>query len=390
MKNSRFVWFDDRNVNAFKGNKLLPSISIACAASCDFRCPHCIYNAPFHKETKGMSADYKKALLREAVEMGCRFLQVCHEGEPTFDPTILPLLREAHRLGMRTFMFTHGALISPEVASELHAMEICLGVKCDSLDDRTFNRMIGVPRAKGIYQGIQNLLEAGYKVPFERDGKLFTRLSLVCTVSEINVDSVKGVAQFCWDNNIFFNVARLEKGGRANRVWERIRVKDPEKLRDIIQWCSEQTGIDYRYAQPDCYCIGACGVQINHNGDSWITREGCGCDLTEPDGITYPETIVIGNVQGVGLQEIVRRVWEYRRSVVGKLDARLREYIDNLDSDSNILSACGGSRTHMLFQAYKDYITQVLSNSNDHAEHNSRQGDNPSKGQHAVNELECE
>ena len=136
--------------------------------------------------------------------------------------------------------------------------------------------------------------------------------------------SVKDVAHFCWDNNIFFNVARLEKGGRANIVWEKFHVKDSDKMRELIRWCSEQTGIDYRYAQPDSYCIGASGIQVKHNGDIWITKEGCGCDLTEPDGITYPDIIIIGNVITDGLKEVVNRVWEYRASIIDKIDYRMR------------------------------------------------------------------
>ena len=357
----QFVYFWDRGVLSKQLGSRLSAISIACSPSCDFACPHCIYNAPHRCDADGMSAEEKVALVREAAGMGCRFLQICHEGEPFYDSTTWPVLRAAHRHDMRSFIFTHGADITPEIARELHEMQVCLGVKCDSMEEEAFNRMIGVPRAKEIHAGIRCLLDAGYGTPFERGGKLHTRLSLVCTVTEINLHTVKDVARFCWENNIFFNVARLEKGGRANRVWEKLRVKDPAILRLLMDWCSEQTGIDYRYAQPNCYCIGACGLQINHNGDAWITREGCGCDLTEPDGITYPETQVLGNVRTESLKEIVDHLWEYRRSIVGDLDARMQEYLENLESDSNILAACGGSRTHFLFRAYKDYVARMLS-----------------------------
>ena len=358
----KFIWFDDRLVLDYEEyNDSIPSISIACAPTCDFTCPHCIYNTPFNKNAEGMTEEEKITLVREAAKLGCHFLQICHEGEPFLDPTTMPVLREAHKQGMRSFMFTHGAYITPEIAQELYEMQVCLGVKCDSLDEHVFNRMIGVPRSKDIYQGIRNLLDVGYNIPFERDGKKYTRLSLVCTVTEINLHTVKDVAKYCWDNKIFFNIARLEKGGRANIIWEQFRVKDPEKLREVMNWCSEQTGIDYRFAQPDCYCIGVCGVQINHNGDVWITKEGCGCDLTEPDGITYPETEIIGNVCINGLEEVVSRVWEYRMTINGGLDSRMKEYVDNLKSDSIILAACGGSRTHHLFRAYQKYVKKTLS-----------------------------
>lgn len=356
-----FVRFDDRMVTV-SGPTLtaIPSLSIACAPSCDFNCPHCIYNAQYNGAEPGMTSDEKTSLVARAAAHGCRFLQICHEGEPFCDPTTLPVLQEGARQGMRSFMFTHGALVTPEIAEELHRMGVCLGVKCDSMAEDVFNRMIAVPRAKDIYRGIQNLLDVGYGTPIDRDGSRYTRLSLVCTVTEINLQSVKDVARFCWDHNLFFNVSRLEKGGRANRVWERFRVKDPRKLRDLIAWCSEQTGIDYRYAQPDCYCIGASGLQVSHNGDVWMTKEGCGCDLTEPDGVTYPNTFVVGNVRQESLQTVVDRVWEYRRSILHRLEPRMQEYLGNLDSDNNILAACGGSRTHFLFRAYRDYVRRVL------------------------------
>ena len=95
----------------------------------------------------------------------------------------------------------------------------------------------------------------------------------------------------------------------------------------------------------------------NPAGEYWV---GCGCDLTEPDGMTYPELKIVGNVKELGLKELVEKVWEHRSSILEKLDFRMQEYLDNLDTDSNILSACGGSRTHFLFKAYRQFVKKIV------------------------------
>lgn len=367
-----FIPFDDRGVLEYlvseEGKKnTLPTVSIACSPSCNMRCPHCIYDAG-KKKPGALTKKEKLQVLEESWKLGARFLQICHEGEPFVDDATLDLVALAAKYSMATFLYTNASLITPEIAHTLYDYEVCLGVKCDSLNPATFNAMLGALQAEKIYQGIEHLLRAGYNRPVVRNGRKVTRLGLVCTLTSLNtkdIEEVRDVARFAWDNSIFFGAARLERGGRAQgTVWDAFRIPEQKKVVAFIDWCSEQTGINYWDAQPTPYCIGVCGIQVSDNGGVWVTEYGGSCDFTEPDGESFPEKIIIlGNVRRDPLPLIVQQVWSFRKKRVadGVLERKRAAYEASKDTYPNGLQDCGSARTHTLFMPFYDYVTGIVS-----------------------------
>lgn len=370
MDKDNFIYFDDRQVLKYLStdgvSNRLVSVSIACSPKCNLKCPHCIYDAGGNG-SNSLKQSEKISLLEESYRLGARFLQICHEGEPLLDTNVPVLIQKASSLGMKTFIYTNGTLITRDMADFLFENEVCLGVKLDSLNDEIFNCMLGVKKANEVYQGIKNLIDAGYNETFYRDGKKYTRLSLVCTLTSVNtknIEGIKKVAKYCWDNNIFFGAARLEQGGRAiGKVWENFKVPNKQKIIDFINWCSEQTGINYWDAQPTPYCIGACGLQISDNGDVWMTQYGGSCDFTEPDGESYPENIkIIANAREKSLEEINNIVWDLRRHIYKKgiIEQKLKEYEATKDIYPNGLQDCGSARTYTLFRPFYNYVKGLI------------------------------
>lgn len=368
-----FVWFDDRQVLEYisseEGKKnLLPAISIASSPECNMACPHCIYDAGKENED-GLNEKQKISLLEEASKIGAKFLQICHDGEPLLDKASLALIEKASELEMKIFMYTNASKITSEIAEKLFANKVRLGVKLDSFDPSIFNRMLGRKASETIYRGLENLVEAGYNQPTERDSKLYTKLCLVTTLTSVNtenIEQIKEVARYAWKNNIFFGIARLEQGGRARgRVWKELRIPDKDKVIELVDWCSEQTGIDYWYAQPTPYCIGVCGMQIADNGNVWITEYGGSCDFTEPDGKSYTKKIfTIGNVKNDSPSQLLQRIWGFRQAAYfnGILDEKLKEYEATKDIFPNGLQDCGSARTYTLIVPFYDYIRNVVEN----------------------------
>lgn len=368
-----FIWFDDRQVIGYlqseEGkNNLLPAISIASSPACNMACPHCIYDAGQENE-EALTPEEKMSLLEEAIQLGAKYLQICHEGEPILDQATMQLIEKASELGVRTFMYSNASLITPKIAQRLHENEVCLGIKLDSLNPGIFNKMLGKRAAQEIYEGLDNLLKAGYDQPIERDERLYTRLGLVTTLTSINtanIEEIKDIARYAWKNNIFFGIARLEQGGRATgKVWDTFRIPGKEKVISLVDWCSEQTGIDYWGAQPTPYCIGVCGLQIADNGDVWMTGYGGSCDFTEPDGESFPEKIItIGNVKRDSLKNILQRAWGFRQAVFhnGILDKKLADYERTKDTYPNGLQDCGSARTYTLFAPFYEYVKNIIEN----------------------------
>jgi len=375
MKTGNFIWFDDRQTLEYlqsdegKRNRL-PAVSIACSPKCNMRCPHCIYDSG--KENKdALTPEEKVSLLEKSYELGAKFLQICHDGEPFMDPATRKLIERASELGMKTFMYTNASLITRDIADFLYKNKVRLGVKLDSLNPDTFNKLLGKDSANDIYKGLDNLIKAGYDKPIRRNGKLYTLLVLVCTLTSINtenIEEIKDVARYAWRNNLFFGMARLERGGRASgEVWDNFRIPDKEKAINLVDWCSEQTGIDYWNAQPTPYCIGVCGLQIADNGNVWLIECGGSCDFTEPDGESFPQnTITIGNVKETPLKDILEEVWDFRKKAFldGTLTRKLHEYEKTKDIYPNGLQDCGSARTHTLFLPFYEHIKGITQNKN--------------------------
>ncbi|MBD3354432.1 radical SAM protein [Candidatus Woesearchaeota archaeon] len=372
MAKKEFVWFDDRQVLDYlqseEGRKnLLPAVSIASSPDCNMACPHCIYDAGEENE-EALKPEEKVSLLEKAVNLGAKYLQICHDGEPILDPATLQLIEKASESGLKTFMYSNASLITPEIAQKLYKNDVCLGVHFDSLEPQTFDKMLGVKGgSREIYKGLDILLEAGYNQPTERDGKTYTRLGLVTTLTSINtenIEEIKDVARYAWDNNIFFGIARLEQGGRATgKVWNALKIPDKDKVISLVDWCSEQTGINYWEAQPTPYCIGVCGLQIADNGNVWMTQYGGSCDFTEPDGESFPERILtIGNVKRDSLGNILQRAWGFRQAVFqnGILDKKIADYERTKDVYPNGLQDCGSARTHTLFVPFYQYVKGIV------------------------------
>ncbi len=372
MSKKEFIWFDNRQVLDYlqseEGRKnLLPAVSIASSPDCNMACPHCIYDAGEENE-EALKTDEKISLLEEAVDLGAKYLQICHDGEPLLDPATLQLIEKASESRIRTFMYSNASLVTPDIAQRLYENDVCLGIHFDYLNQQTFDKMLGRKGgSKEIFRGLDNLLEAGYNQPTQRDGKIYTRLGLVTTLTSINtknIEEIKNVARYAWDNNIFFGIARLEQGGRATgKVWETFRIPDKGKVIGLVDWCSEQTGINYWEAQPTPYCIGVCGLQIADNGNVWMTPYGGSCDFTEPDGESFPERITtIGNVKRDSLGNILQRAWGFRQAVFqnGILDRKLSDYERTKDVYPNGLQDCGSARTHTLFVPFYQYVKGIV------------------------------
>jgi MoaA/NifB/PqqE/SkfB family radical SAM enzyme len=370
-KHSSFIWFDDRQALDYliKNNQnKLPSISISCMPTCNMFCPHCIYATP--PSTKSLLVKQKLKILKDAHKLGAQYLQICHQGEPFLDKSVIPLVEKATNYGMKTFIYTNASLITSEIAEFLLKNEVCLGVHFDSLYPKVFDKMLGSNGgSKLIYNGLKNLLRAGYNKPFKRNNKYYTRLAIVTTLTSINtqnIDELKQLANYAWDNHIFFGIARLEKGGRAiNEVWRKMRVRNKQKIIDFVNWCSEQVSINYWEAQPKPYCIGVSGLQVADNGDVWITEYGGSCDFTEPDGESFPENIIkMGNVETDGIEKILQRVWGFRAAVFynGILDRKLKEYERTKDIYPNGLQDCGSAKTYTLFVPYYNFVKGIVEN----------------------------
>lgn len=319
-------------------NGHLPCLDIELSAICKHgSCIYCDSKVgkpyPDELELKGLMR-----ILEEGKKLGVKWLFICGLGEPLDDPKFFKLLDYASKNGMEVSLFTNGLRIDEDVAKLFAERKVNLIVKCDSLEERLFDKLLGKRgTARRIYRAIDNLLEAGYEDNYEiEDGKVKTHLALSIVPTKINIDTIPEVVEYCKRNNIYPHIGELEFSGKAKTIWKKYAVSF-EKLQELKEKVDKILG--YGYSNALCPSTIA-SLHVNNVGKVMIDRKtGLSCGwfwLREPD------LIEVGDTRKESLSEILRKVRDYRE---GRIDdiRRILERVEEL-----VFGGCGGKVREIL------------------------------------------
>jgi MoaA/NifB/PqqE/SkfB family radical SAM enzyme len=198
----------------------IDSVGIFLTRRCNFRCPYCCTETGVDPPDK-MSRDELESVVRQARQMGARWLVIPGEGEPLLDENLFPLVDFAESLGLRTKVYTNGALLDASLAARLFASRVSVVFKLHAFDSDTYNVLAGVRRGvpwdeydgvRGavvkIPRGLRLLLEAGYS----RARRLLSGESLLQiegVVIRENLAALPDIARWCKAQRIDFQVETL-------------------------------------------------------------------------------------------------------------------------------------------------------------------------------------
>ncbi len=144
----------------------LRRISIEIARVCNLRCTYC-YSRASSERTDGLTDDEVRAVIAEAVEAGARLISIVGGGEPLLRRSVLrdgeSCIDYANELGCYCTLYTNCTRITSKAARWLHARELTVVGKLNSLGEATQDQLTGVPgSARRIRRGIDALLDAGF------------------------------------------------------------------------------------------------------------------------------------------------------------------------------------------------------------------------------------
>jgi radical SAM protein with 4Fe4S-binding SPASM domain len=99
------------------GRTLLGRLDMELTERCNNNCIHCYINLPFDDPCKAreLSAEKIKAILMEAVDLGCLTVRFTG-GEPLLRDDFQEIYLFARKLGLKVLLFTNATLITPELA----------------------------------------------------------------------------------------------------------------------------------------------------------------------------------------------------------------------------------------------------------------------------------
>jgi len=190
----------------------LLSLRIETSRACNLRCRYCYAESgtPLDDE---LPFDALASAAAQAASLGARSVVIIGGGEPTIYPRFRELVEHVAGLGMIPVVFTNGVAVTNELARFLFEHHASVMTKLDSLKPELQDFLVGRTGAfQAIWQGLQNLLAAGFGTP-SGPGRL--RLGISFVTNTDNLDETAEVWRFGRRHNIFLNQEVLTPTGRA-------------------------------------------------------------------------------------------------------------------------------------------------------------------------------
>jgi radical SAM protein with 4Fe4S-binding SPASM domain len=286
IEGEHFDWLVERGI--------LPAVMIELTYRCNQRCVHCFNPGAAHGPQEGscrngseLSTDEVFALLRELAASGV-FVVTFSGGESSLRPDLLPILREAKRLGLPFDVYTNGQL------SEECLREICA----------LWPRTVGI----SLYSAVPEIHDAttGVQGSFQRalDSLRFVaqagvRASMKCPLMRHTVPGYKKLQELCDELNVQpqFDL-HITAGMDGNPSCTAHQIVDQQVLKSLMS--------DPRlpgYVGPDDPRLG----RRRRAMDGTVCGAGTYALSIAPDGTVYPCNSLplnLGNIRHSTLQEI--------------------------------------------------------------------------------------
>ena len=298
--NEYFPWSEGNREKAIQAysNGNIPQVYLELGRACTLKCLYC--DSPARdRVTDTLSIIEIKQLLDNLKDLGLQFLFICGHGEPLNDPRFLPVLRYATSLNLQVSFFSNlqPAYTNELILNELIELKPNILVKCDSLDTKIFDSILGIPgSAERTISTITKLLNLG----FLRINNNSTNLGLSIVATSYNIDKISEVIYFAKEIGAYPCIGELETTDVDEQSQNNLTVNN-ERLNDLQKELYNKFGIIYERE----LCQGVfSGIHIKENGDVVIDMNtGLSCDWFLPK----PNHQVIGNIR----TNSIIKIWEF-------------------------------------------------------------------------------
>jgi MoaA/NifB/PqqE/SkfB family radical SAM enzyme len=298
--NEYFPWSQENRNKAIKGysNGGIPQVYLELGRACTLRCLYC--DSPERgKVNNALSINEIKRLLDNLKELGLQFLFICGHGEPLNDPRFLPVIRYALDINLDVSFFSNlqPAYNNEQVLNELVELKPNILVKCDSLDRKIFDSILGIPdSSERTLSTITKLLKLGFLNI--KNGTTNLALSIVTT--SLNIDKITEVVSFAKEIGAYPCMGELETTG-LNESSQRNLEVNRERLDELQKELNSKFGIIYE--RELCQGIFS-GIHFKENGDIVVDMNtGLSCDWFLPK----TNHQVIGNIR----IDSIKTIWDF-------------------------------------------------------------------------------
>jgi len=290
------------------GEPRILGVSISTSNICNYRCIYC-YAGTQKPNKNELNLKEQQNILTQAAGLGAKTVIICGDGEPSMDKNLLGIVSHAGKLDMYSIVVTNGAIFGDDaLCQKVHGMDgkaalealydsgASLIVKFESLEEDTYNHIVGVPGAyKKFRLSVERIQETGFNKSIEYNNGLLTRVAFSAVIMKNNIDQLELMRDFADQTNAQFICKLPTLVGRALENTENMfEVSKYEDIRkDLFGYTAKRETL--MVDTPRCMawhygpCIGVSG------------------EIRECYTSSCPPNQRIGNIRETPLRDLVRK-----------------------------------------------------------------------------------
>lgn len=234
-------------------NNLVPTLRVYIGEQCNLRCLYCFSDAPHISEYEEdltrpvLSTDQRLNILESGKSFGLKTVLINGKGEPMLDRELMPFIKGAHEMGIRTILFTNGMTLNGRDLDFFNSHGTTLVLKLNSLDEK---RDDGIVRSKGAHKKMM----AGIKQALDHGFQNKNRLGIDTVIHRKTVDGIPDIIRFCRERKIIPWCDMAVPLGRT-KVEDVISEKQRETLYGKITEVENEFGYEFE-PRPGMYMAG--------------------------------------------------------------------------------------------------------------------------------------
>ena len=191
------------------------SLGISTTSACNIRCWYC-----YALENKGrrnpdqLSEKEYTDLLDQAVELGARTLIICGDGEPTYDPNLVPIVKYAKAKGLCPVIVTNGTVFgNDKISKNVHGMTgdeltqilydsgSSLLIKLETLKPSLYEDIVKVKDGWIAFEkGVERVKKAGFGKTWDESGATYSRLAFTGIATKENIEEIPSLKKWAREN----------------------------------------------------------------------------------------------------------------------------------------------------------------------------------------------
>ncbi len=285
---------------------MINQVYIELTKECNLNCIYCSNHSQHEAE---ISLDKTCRLLEDISKLGVKYLRL-YGGEPLMSKKLIPVLRKAYQLKLKTSIYTNGLLLNPNLIEALKRYKlkkILLG--CDSIEPIKGTKYFSNKLVKTITQLKENNIA----------------VDIIVTVSKLNHKNIKSIYEKMYSIGVDkVKPSFIFKMGKADVNWNYLYL-DKSNLTNVFKVISE---LELKYKQTNIKtrkCHAAVKeIFIASNGNVYP------CPLFQFD------EFIGGNINDKSLIDIIKK------PLSGFLEIQHLNLKNLTCSDCSMLSICGG------------------------------------------------